>query len=250
MKRIVVLCLVLSLIFALCGCGNDIKLDDQENDMVAEYVAGVMLKYSAENISNYQNLKKEQATENSTQSNNRNPSGSHENVTNAGQNTGENQTGSNNNGGSGDNTIHAPVEDVMGTMAKDLGLNGMSVTYSKYSVGGSYSPDGLFSVPANSGCKVFAFEFLIKNETGSEAVVNTTSSSIKFKLDIGKDKVIQSSSLLLNDMTNLKDVKIAAGASYNAVVIFQVPESQADNVSDMSVYVYSSGKEIGKVPGV
>lgn len=248
MKKVAALCLTLFLVFALCGCGDSIKLDNQENDMIAEYIAGVMLKYSAENISNYQNLKNEQETENSSQSSNQNQTGGNENATNS-QNNGENQSSSQNNGGNGD-TIYAPVDDVMGTMAKNLGFEGMSVLYSKYFVGDSYSPDGLFSVPANSGCKVFAFEFAIKNDTGSEAVVNTTSSSVKFKLDIGGNKIIQSSTLLLNDITNLKDVKIAAGASYNAVVIFQVPSSYEQEVSDMNVYVYSSGKEIGTVPGV
>lgn len=250
MKRIAALCLALFLVFALCGCGNDIKLDAQENDMIAEYIAGVMLKYSADNISNYQDIKKEQETESSSQNSNQNQGSSQENVTNSGHNNGENQTGSQNNGGSGGNTIYAPVEDVMGTLAKSLGLDGMSVSYSTYSIGNSYSSDGLFSVPANSGCSVFAFEFVIKNETDSAFVANTTSSSVRFKLDIGGNKIIQSSSLLLNDMTNLSDVNIAAGDSYNAVIIFQVPSSYAKDVSDMSVYVYSSGKEIGEVPGV
>lgn len=249
MKRIAALCLVLILVFALCGCGNDIELDNQENDMIAEYVAGVMLKYSAKNISNYQELKRnEHETESSSQSHNQNQTDGQKDPTN-GQNTGDNQGGSHNNGGS-EGGIYAPVDDVIGVMAKDLGLEGMNVSYSKYSVGDSYSPDGLFSVPANSGCKVFAFEFVIKNGTGSETVLNTTSSSVRFKLGIGGDKITQSSTLLLNDMTNLKDVKIADGASYNAVVIFQVPSSHEQDVSDMNVYVYSSGKEIGTVPEI
>ncbi len=252
MKRIAAMCLALFLVVALCGCGNDIKLDDQENDMVAEYVAGVMLKYSRENISDYQKLKNDMAqreTASGGQNNNQKPSGGQNNETNSSHNDGSSQGGSSNSG-QDDNVIHAPVADVMGTLAKDLGLEGMSVAYSSYSMGNSYSPDGLFSVTANSGCKVFAFEFAIKNETDSDAEVNTSSSSIRFKLDIGGKKIIQSSSLLLNDMTNLRDVKIEAKDTYNAVVIFQVPSSDAEDISDMSVYVYSSGKEIGEVPGV
>lgn len=243
MKRIAALCLTLFLVFALCGCGNDIELDNQKNDMIAEYIAGVMLKYSADNISNYQELRNsEQETESSSQNHNQNQTGGQENATN-GQNTGEHQSNSH-------DVIADHVDDVMGAIAKDLGLEGMTVSYSKYTVGDSYSPDGLFSVPSNSGCKVFAFEFVIKNETDSEVVMNTTSSSVRFKLDMGGNKIVQSSTLLLNDMTNLKDVKIAAGDSYNAVIIFQVPSSYAQDVSDMNVYVYSSGKEIGTVPEI
>jgi len=252
MKRIAAMCLALFLVVALCGCGKDIKPDDQENDKMAEYIAGVMLKYSRENISDYQKLRNDlaqQETSGGGQNNNQKPSSGQNNETNSNSNNGS-SNGSSSNSGQGDNVIHAPVADVMGTMAKDLGLEGMTVSYSSYSMGNSYSPDGLFSVTANSGCKVFAFEFAIKNENDSDAEVDTSSSSIKFKLDIGGKKIIQSSSLLLNDMTNLRDVKIKAKDTYKAVVIFQVPLSDSENISDMSVYVYSSGKEIGKVPGV
>lgn len=256
MKKIAAVGLALFLVVALCGCGNDIKLDNRKNDMIAEYIAGVMLKYSRENISDYQQLKNEQAQKEtgSSQNNNGISESSQSNGQNSGQGNGQNNGQSNggqsNNQSGSHEEIKAPVEDVMGTLAGDLGLQGMTVSYSSYYMGDSYSSDGLFSVHANSGCKVFAFEFVIKNETDLEAVANTASSSVRFKLDIGGKKIVQSSSLLLNDMINLKNVKIAAKDSYKAVVIFQVPSESAKDVSGMSVYVYSSGKEIGKVPGV
>ena len=49
MKKSIAVLLVCLLLTSLAGCGDDITLDKRENDLVAEYIAGVMLKYSYDN---------------------------------------------------------------------------------------------------------------------------------------------------------------------------------------------------------
>ena len=49
MKKSIAVLLVCLLLTSLVGCGDDITLDKRENDLVAEYIAGVMLKYSYDN---------------------------------------------------------------------------------------------------------------------------------------------------------------------------------------------------------
>ena len=46
MKRLAALGLVFVLMFSFTGCKGDIELNKEDNDHVAEYIAGVLLKYS------------------------------------------------------------------------------------------------------------------------------------------------------------------------------------------------------------
>ena len=56
MKRLAALGLVFVLMFSFTGCKGDIELNKEDNDHVAEYIAGVLLKYSYENEWEYQKL--------------------------------------------------------------------------------------------------------------------------------------------------------------------------------------------------
>lgn len=38
------------------GCGSNVTLNTEQNDMVSEYIAGVLLKHSYENQWEYENL--------------------------------------------------------------------------------------------------------------------------------------------------------------------------------------------------
>ena len=57
MKKIFTVAGVLLCCISLAGCGkNDISLTTEQNDLVAEYIAGTLLKYSYENEWKYQKL--------------------------------------------------------------------------------------------------------------------------------------------------------------------------------------------------
>ena len=50
MKKVITGLLVLLCISALTGCGkDDVTLTNEDNDLVAEYIAGTLLKYSYDN---------------------------------------------------------------------------------------------------------------------------------------------------------------------------------------------------------
>ena len=57
MKKVITGLLVLLCISALTGCGkDDVTSTNEDNDLVAEYIAGTLLKYSYENEWKYQKL--------------------------------------------------------------------------------------------------------------------------------------------------------------------------------------------------
>ena len=57
MKKVITGLLVLLCISALTGCGkDDVTLTNEDNDLVAEYIAGTLLKYSYDNNGNIRSL--------------------------------------------------------------------------------------------------------------------------------------------------------------------------------------------------
>ena len=56
MKRLALAALCMVGVFALSGCGDNVTLTEEQNDMIAEYVAGSLLKHSYDNEWKYTKL--------------------------------------------------------------------------------------------------------------------------------------------------------------------------------------------------
>ncbi|MBQ4284548.1 MAG: hypothetical protein IJB96_11565 [Lachnospira sp.] len=241
MKKTATLFLVVLLVFVATGCGKDITINGQDNDLIAEYIAGVVLKYNGDGLQQQQQIvieqnKGEKPTEGATSADKNNQQGTQA----PGQ---SNQVPS-----QGGATTATGV--VMTDLANGLGLNGTTVTYKGYEKGSRYPEDGLFSVPANTDYVIFGFEFDVKNNSGSDIVANTDSKPIMFKLVIDGKTIVQSSSILVNDMTSLKNYNIKSGQTYETAVVFQVPKGSANSTDGMDLQVFSNGELLGSVPGV
>ena len=46
MKKIAIAVLSAVCVFALAGCADDVTMDNEQNDIVAEYIAGTLLRHS------------------------------------------------------------------------------------------------------------------------------------------------------------------------------------------------------------
>lgn len=249
MKRFIALGLTVLILFSFTGCGNDIKLNKEENDLVAEYIAGVLLKYSYEDEWEYQKLRNDALLTPQTSSSANNNSSS---VNNNSSSTNSNSSSANNNSAQGGSSVQTQGSgDVMERLSEALGLEGATVKYKSYQVGERYPLDEYaVSVPANKGCRVLALEFDIVNSTGAAVTADTDSKGVSLKLSVGGKTVTASSTLLKNDLLSLSGVSIAANSTYSAVVIFQVPEEAAQNISDLRAEVYINGAAAGQVPGL
>ena len=219
MKKIAIAVLSAVCVFALAGCADDVTMDNEQNDIVAEYIAGTLLRHSYANEWKYSKLS--------------NPT-----FNKSGQST--TTTGKNNTSTTG--TTQAGIKAASITEA--LGLSGVTVSYKKVSVGNRYPTDAYaVCVPADSGCKVVAVEFTIKN-TGS-AVYNATtkSANVTMKLSAGSGTYTQYKSMLKNDICNLDKVTINAGEEYTAAAVFQVSTTDA-GASGMKLEVLSGTQQV------
>lgn len=237
MKKIAVIGLVLVLMLTATGCGDEIALSEEENDLVAEYISGALLKHSYDNEWKYRKLKNAQ---------NQMPTVGVSPGTGGSQNSTTGTAGSHTAGGG-----QTPDPDTLAAMTSALGLKGIQIAYQTYVAGDRY-PTGeyVICVPASSGCKVVAFEFELRNRSAAEVTADTLSSGVTMKLTVGSKTVPQSASLLKNDLMGLSEVKIAPGEAYTAAVIFQVPEECAEDLSEMQLTAYVNGASIGQVPGL
>lgn len=243
MKKIAALLLILFCVFSLVGCSKNITLNNEQNELVAEYIAGELLKYTYDNKWNYQKLQNgvNVPTTMPTQPATSEQQPTDDDITQA---TPENS--------SEDILPTSAMTDgnVMENMANALGLGGMTISYSSYTTGSVYPQDEFaLGVKANEGYKLYVFEFTIANNTNDTITANTYSKGVTLKLDIGGSSISQSATILKNDLIILKDKAIEAGKTYDTVVVFQVPDN-LEAASGLSLSVYSNGTLLGKVPGL
>ena len=249
MKKVITGLLVLLCMAALTGCGkNDISLTNEENDLVAEYIAGTLLKYSYDNEWKYQKLNTAQktgvtttaGTNSSTQTPSQSQAGNSQKPTASSSSAASTATVS------ASGTAGTTSSDLVGSLPSALGLSGVTVKYKDYVTGSSYPSDAYISVPAQQGYKVVAVELTLTNTSG-QAVTLNSSGNVTFKLEVGGTGVVNYASMLKNDITALKNVSLAAGASKDVVVLFQVKESDASSVAGSSMTATSSGTSLGSL---
>lgn len=248
MKKFLTGLLVLLCMAALTGCGkNDISLTNEENDLVAEYIAGTLLKYSYDNEWKYQKLNTAQktgvtttaGTNSSTQTPTQSQAGNSQKPTASSSSAASTTASASGKAGT-------TSTDLMGSLPSALGLSGVTVKYKDYVTGSSYPSDAYVSVPAQSGCEVVAVELTLTNTSG-QAVTLNSSGNVTFKLEVGGTVVSNYASILKNDITTLKNVSLAAGASKDVVILFQVKESDASSVAVASMTATSSGTSLGSL---
>ncbi len=240
MKKLTLAALCIVGVFALSGCGDKVSLTNEQNDMIAEYVAGTLLKHSYDNEWKYTKLNSAEASKNSTKATT--AAGTVKQTTAVGSATGSAATTA----ASGTTTTKTTTATTTASsLSEALGLSGVEVSYKDVSINDRYPTEAYaVCVPAESGSKVVAVEFTIKN-TGSSAVTATTkSSAVTMKLSMGSGTYNQYKSMLKNDICGLDGISIKAGESYTAAAVFQVPEASAVKSSDMKLEVLSGSQQV------
>lgn len=237
MKKLIVCILSCMMIFLLVGCDKQVTLNTEENDLIAEYIAGVMLKYSFSDKWNY-----EKAVSRVDSYKPKNPAST------IGGGATINNTTPTQSSTSTPTTAATSTKDVMEALSSALGMDGLDIQYKTYSVGERYpTQEYAISVPAGEGYKVLALEFELTNNSNSAIDLDTYNKGVVFRLALGERAFTQYASMLKNDLVFLKDVSVESGSTYTAVVLFQIPDSLADSVSGGTLSVYHNSTSIGNV---
>ncbi len=247
MKKILVCLLTGIFAISLVGCGeNDITLDSRQNELIAEYIAGEMLKFSYDNEWQYTKVR---TALNKYESNGTsyNPIAPTQQASVTGNSTTATTKAGTTTTASSSSVTGATVStDVYQALANAFGITGAGISVKDCTSGTRYPMEEYaVCISAKDGYKVVAVEFNIKNNSSSELTLNTASSGVTMKADIGGKNIIQTASMLNNDIISLKDIRVAAGSTYTAVACFQVPESSASGT--ISLTAYKNGVSLGTI---
>jgi hypothetical protein len=268
MKRKLAVLLICVLTLSFVGCGSDdITLDRRENELVAEYIAGEMLKFSYDNEWDYTKVRTALNKYESNGTAYYNTSYSSQQTTTAASTTtattAANTTATTAANGSattnksattattaaGSSTTTNASPDVFTALASSLGITGATISVKGYSADERYPMDEYaVCISAKDGYKIVAVEFNIKNTSSSDITMNTSSSGVTMRLAISGKNIVQTASMLTNDIIYLKDVTVKAGESYTAVACFQVPDDYA--TGEATVTAYKNGSSLGTISGV
>lgn len=225
-KKVLASLLTVAMILTGCGQTEMVELSEEQQTQVAEYAAGLLLKYA----SNYHSrlvdseeellaladkrahkeeldakvnaMKQQEAQEESTEK----PSNS--------QNTEVVDM-------SGDAAANVTMEDILGTIST-------TVTYTGYELLDSYPEESddnyVFAMDATPGNKLLVMHFTVTNVTGEAAEVDIASAGDRFLCGVngeGYHNVL--TTMLLNDLAAYKGT-IDAGTSQDVVLVLEVPE--------------------------
>lgn len=228
-----------------------VDLDSEQNNLIAEYAAGVLIKHSYNHSNRYEfsasedeteeepTVEPEKPTDEGETVEPEKPSGEDE-TKKPDKPTEEDESKPEKPTSSEEETTTAPEEF---KFEEVLGFENISVECDGYEVTESLDadPNGLFELVAETGYKFVVVNYMLTNTSEEEITVNTADKNIILKACFNNDYKYNNydASILGNDLTVLKDVLIKAGAEYKAVTIFMVPEDVVDSIDSFIITVAS-----------
>lgn len=237
-KKICLLAIMSVSIMLLSACSSTKTLEDENNAIIAQYIAGSVLKFDT----NYQeglvyayqrpssgkdtvaepvqtvNVSKEEDITKSDSASNKDVNKDNSNETSKETNKETNKE------------TYSELSDIYGN-------KNLTVEYKKFITASNYTGDyseQAFNVEAKSGNQLVILEFKIKNNSSKKQTVNLVRSGISYELKIGNNTYYPILSIVSNDIQYLKST-IAPGKSKNAVLIFEIPKKTKVNNTTLTV---------------
>ncbi len=202
----------IAILLLLTGCSESVDLSAQNNDLVAEYAAGIMINHSYSYKNRY--IEEETMEEETTEENA---------LIDPLETTAEEEEES--------------VSNIF-ECSNALGMDFIQITYMNYNFKNEYpdSEDALFTFSAEPGYQFLIVDFLLKNTTQDSITVNTLLLSPVFRLTVNNyDKYNNYGTLLLNDLSNLDDFEIAGDAEVQVELVFMIEEEKVAEITSMQI---------------
>lgn len=252
MKKMWCLLLVLALSLTLTGCGTD--LTEEENQIIAEYIADLLLKYDANYESQYADDTESEEivndTEVTTEADTEEISTeepSSEDVTEETTVTVSTESEDildgmeGNNPESGDASIPPSDSGDILDIAEIVGIDGVSIVYNHCMFLDRYpslDQDGAFIyLESDPGYKLVVLKFDIENHTSQDVMVDLLDTEISYKLVLNGSKAAKPMlTILMDDLGTFKSA-IPANSEQSAVLVFQMSESLIDKIDSLVVRV-------------
>lgn len=234
-------------IFVTTGCGQVIDLTDEENHLIAEYAAELLLKYDRNYDTRYNPDELEDTTETMTETD-ATTEATTEVVT-----TTEAATTEQDAPADGQTTQAQPVtdeavkEDIGATVDSDfdiaafVGESRISVRYAYYMVVDSYpsyDQDGMYiEVQAPEGYKLLVLKFEVENKTNEDQAVDLYNKDVNYNIVVDNSRTTKQMLTILADDLYTYDKTIQASSREETVLLYTVSDSVANKWTDLKLQV-------------
>lgn len=232
MKKKICLALVMTVAtILLVGCSSTKSLKEENNAIIAQYIAGSVLKYDT----NYKDglvYAYQRPTEKDKS----------DAVVVSSQETETTSNNTNDDVKEADSTTTTSVEKAEEkveycSLSEVFGKKNIKINYKSYATAQSYSgaySDEAFSVEAKSGNQLIILEFKLKNEGSKKQSLNFIRSGISYELQTDKEVYYPILSIVSNDLQYFS-TSIEAGKTKSAVLIFEVPKKVDVKYSTLTI---------------
>lgn len=220
------------------GCVDHMPgMTEEQTELVAEYAADLLLKYSPNyqyRLTDEEELEETEQTEDTTEETTSQQS---EDTTQAETTQGDTQT-----------TTTEPVEEVSlpgideVDFAEAIGIEGIRVSMLEYEITESYPMKAGtgFSVNAGEGNQLVVMHFSVENTSSQNMECNLYEANLRATVTInGVGKKILTT-LLTDDIATYED-NIPAGEAREVVAVLEVGQEQAAQIDTMSVSISGVG---------
>lgn len=248
MKKALTLGIVMVLSLFVVGCEKTIELTDEENYLIAEYAADLLIKYDNNLDSKYYGLDFQSPHEielatpaDATES---------EPTTEAQAPTTE--------AAPEEGTDSVPEMDSVSEVNADynysefdlaefLGVENVSAKYQHYMLTDmypAYDHDGMYiEVQAPEGYKLLVLRFKFDNKTNLAQIVNLYEKDVDYRIIVNNRKSAKHMLTILMDDLYTYDATIEASGIDEAVLLFQVSDSVAQDITDLKLKTEYAGKK-------
>lgn len=240
-KKLISLFVVVSLSLCLFGCGG-LKITEDESRQIAEYAAGLLLKYDRNYSGAIQDvtLPQEVSVVNEPEEEFEeiveepvpdNPDNNDANIPDEAQN---------------DSKDEIEYTDI--PLAQFIEVSGFDIASTGYELSDEYPYDNdndlYFSTQAQPGNKLLVVHFNVTNNSGADEKLNLVNKNVKYKIIINGTEVIPNSkSILLNDLEQYLEI-VNAGTTADTVLIFEISDEIAGSIGTLDLNVKFNDEKV------
>jgi len=224
-KPLLILTLFCGMMFT--GCAKMTDLSDQQSDVIAEYMAGSVLRYTdnyKEALVYPEDTKDEQDNGTVIKESNDTKEESTANTATDKQETNKGAVITSSTGTKDTKTVKSDLS--YQEFYKIISDNKYQIKYNDFKLQSSYAQrDAYFTLTPTSGNKLLAVNFKVSNKSKSSVKVNLDKIHIVYKLSTKDGKSYSPMVTLLDTDMKYLNFTLKSGNSDDAVLIFDVPEN-------------------------
>ena len=247
MKKVISYLMIGICCFMLCGCTKYPNMKQEDYDLVAEYAAGLLLKYSETSDNRLMSIDEandiltfEEAIEDVVEKEEE-----EEPVVDAEETIEESVEETDTpviDKSEQDEVVSAPIEETMGMDMLSIQLNGYEIKDSYPDESGAF-----FALDAGEGNKLLVAKVILINTSDSSVDINMLEQNISYKISLdGNGYKFALSTMLLDDLSTYVGT-IGSGNSVELVLISEWDEELLNNISNPTLYI-KNGELTGKYP--